>query len=256
LADIEPAPRPPNVADTRAEWFFHPAPGGTHVLLGVVRSTLPGPRPAVVLVPGADGFNADYVALAEELATRGFDVGFGCWWANYPLPEDTPTSLRIICAGAPTFKGPVVDAAVPDLDSLVEGVSHALGGPTQIAVLGFSLGGGVAALRASAGRPEPVISVAGLLEPVLFDQPTGGVNVVERVDGIHAPVLLLHGVDDNAVSVLQSQDLEAALRARGADVEAHYYEGQDHGLVQVPWVRADILDRTAAFLCARFTCAS
>jgi hypothetical protein len=55
---------------------------------------------------------------------------------------------------------------------------------------------------------------------------------------------------------MQSQDLEAALRARGADVEAHYYEGQDHGLVQVAWVRADILDRTAAFLCARFTCAS
>ena len=98
--------------------------------------------------------------------------------------------------------------------------------------------------------------MAGVLEANLFGVDPGYVNVVDRADGIHVPALLLHGTDDNAVSVSQSQDLEAALRARGVDVEAHYYEGQDHGLFQVPWVRTDILDRTAAFLCARFTCAT
>lgn len=151
----------------------------------------------------------------------------------------------------------MVDAAVPDLDSLVEGVSHALGAPSKVAVMGFSRGGGIVALRASAGRPEPVVSVAGLLEGwngIGSVVPGGEVNIVERADGINVPVLLLHGVDDNAVPVSQSQDLEAALRARGVDVEAHYYEGQGHGVAQVPWVRADILDRTAAFLCARFSC--
>jgi dienelactone hydrolase len=253
IPDITNAPRPPNVPDDRVSWYDHPAPGGTQVLLGVVRSQLPGPHPAIVLVPGSDGFNSDYVVFAEQLATRGFDVGFGCWWANYPIADESPTSLRIICGDAPPFKG-VVDAAVPDLDSLVEGIAHALGGPSQMAVMGFSRGGGIVALRASAGRPEPIISVAGVLEGSAFGVVTGEVNVVERADGVHVPVLLLHGVDDTAVPVAQSQDFEAALRARGADVEAHYYEGQAHGLAQVPWVRTDILDRTAAFLCARFTC--
>jgi alpha-beta hydrolase superfamily lysophospholipase len=257
--DFHPAPRPLNLPDESVAWYHHAAPGGSEVLFGIVRGNRDpsSPAPTIVLVPGSDGFSADYVTFGKELASRGFDVGFGCWWANLPIPEDDATSVRILCPDAPAFKG-VVDAAVPDVDALVEGIRHALGEPAEVAVFGFSRGGGIVALRASAGRPEPVIVVAGLVEGWnnLGTVPGGEVDVLDRVDGIRVPVLLLHGVDDVAVPVIQAQHLEAALRSRGIDVEAHYYPDVGHGLVTVPDVRSDMWDRVTAFLCARLTCPS
>ena len=235
-------------------WYEYPARDGRQVLLGVVRSDAAGPRPAVVVLHGGDGFNTDIVAFAEELSARGFDVGFGCWWATAPSAPGMSTNEFIQCPHAPRFKG-VSDAAVSDVDTLVEGVRRALGRPSRVALLGFSRGAGIAALRASQGSPEPVILVAGMFEGTsnLGFFP-GEVDIIARVAGIKAPVLILHALGDDFVPVAQAIDFEAALRVTGTDVEANYYDVATHGVAQVPWLRVDILDRTARFLCARFTC--
>jgi dienelactone hydrolase len=245
---------PRNVTDDQVDWFEYPAAVGKRVVFGVVRGAGEEPRPAVVVVPGGDGFNTDHVAFAEALARRGFDVGFGCWWANVPVRAGDPTDSFIACPDGPRFKG-VADEAVADVDALVEGVRRALGRPAQVALLGFSRGAGVAALRASQGRAEPVVAVSGMYEGVSnLGAFPGEVDVVARATRIHAPVLILHATGDDVVPIEQARDFEAALRTAGTAVEANYYDIATHGIEHVPWVRDDIIERTSAFLCARFDC--
>jgi phospholipase/carboxylesterase len=43
-------------------------------------------------------------------------------------------------------------------------------------------------------------------------------------------VLLVHGENDDAVPVFRSRDAEAALKAAGVPVDAHYIPGLGHGL--------------------------
>jgi dienelactone hydrolase len=233
----------------------HPAGSAVHVLLGVRRQAGPGPHPGILLVPASGGLNADYVAFAERLASHGFDVVVGCWFSSVNVSD--PQNIDIPCIDAPAFKG-VVEAAVPDLDSLIEAAHHALGSSTPLVVAGFSRGGGITALRASEGQPEPVVLVSGLFEGwngIGSDVPGGEINVVERVDGWRAPTLILHGNADAAVPVVEAQHLEEALRAHGVDVVAHYYAGAGHNLDGDPAVGADLEDQITQFVCGRMVCA-
>jgi dipeptidyl aminopeptidase/acylaminoacyl peptidase len=68
-----------------------------------------------------------------------------------------------------------------------------------------------------------------------------------RASEIRAPVLLLHGNDDDTVPVGQSEELASALRAAGATVERHVYEGEGHGWSRAGTI-ADEAERIDAFL--------
>jgi dienelactone hydrolase len=253
--DVTPVPPPPPGGDADFQWFVHPAANGAHVLLGVYHPPGAGPRPGVLLVHASGGLNTDYLAFARQLAAAGFDLVVGCWFAT--LEQGADQSITIPCTDAPPFKG-VVDDAVPDLDALVEGAHDALGSSTPLALVGFSRGAGIAALRASAGRPEPVVLVSGMYEGwngIGSTVPGGEVDVVGRVDGWHAPALILHGTGDEAVPVSQAQHLEAALRDRGVDVDAHYYDGVGHNLGGDPGA-TDFAERLTQFLCAHLGCAA
>jgi dipeptidyl aminopeptidase/acylaminoacyl peptidase len=70
---------------------------------------------------------------------------------------------------------------------------------------------------------------------------------LSRAGEIRAPVLLLHGRDDNTVPVAQSEELAAALRAGGVTVERHVYEGEGHGWSRAATI-ADEAERIDAFL--------
>jgi dienelactone hydrolase len=234
-------------------WYRHAAPDGAHVLVGIVR----GPpsasgRPGVLLVPGTEGLNVDYDTFAHQLAGLGFDVAIGCWFAAAPT---TPASPLIGCAGGPKFKG-VTEPAVADLDALVDAAKPGLH-TERIAVAGFSRGGGIALLRASHGTTEPVISIAGMAEGWSnLGAIWGEVNVVQRANGIHTPVLLLHGDNDGAVPVSQAHHMQAALQHNGVPVEAKYYPGAGHGLAADPATRHDMILRIARFVCERLGCPS
>jgi len=255
VPEITEVPRPANVKDETWRWFVHPGPSGAQILFGVKRNSEPGPHPPVLLVNASGGLNVDYVTFGDKLSDRGFDVALGCWFAASDIMD--PQNLVIPCTDAPPFIG-VADAAVPALDSLIDGARRALGASTPMVPIGFSRGGGIVALRASEGSPEPVVLVSGMYEGwngIDSTVPGGEVNVVERVSSRwRAPTLILHGTADAAVPVVQAYDLEAALRAIGVDVEAHYYEGAGHNLAGEPGVEQDMLDRITNFLCARLAC--
>jgi dienelactone hydrolase len=248
----EPTTRPQNVEDKSISWSVVPAPADHHLRLGVVKSHVPGHHIGILLVTGTEGLSTDYPGVAHELATRGFDVAFGCWFAS--AGSDAPSTQqikRISCDDAPNLVG-VADAALPDLNALVAGARSVLHDYSTLALVGFSRGGGIALLRASTGKTDPVVSVSGMVEGTsnLGNLPNE-VNVVTRADRIDAPVLLLHGEADNIVPVAQARDMERALRAHGADVVAKYYPGAGHGL---PTVRTDAVEQITKFHCTPFDC--
>jgi dienelactone hydrolase len=251
--DISAVPTPANVDDQSFAWYVHPAPAGGNLLFGVLRSSAPMPHPVMLLVHASAGLTVDSVMFAEQLAAQGFDVVIGCWFASDPPPDLAP--LVIPCGDAPAFHG-VVDDAVPALDALVEATHDALGADREVAILGTSRGAALAALRATSGAGEPVVLLSGPYEGWngIDDPPRGEVDVVARAAGIAAPVLLVHGTEDLAVPVSQAEHLEAALRDRGADVEAVYYPA-GHNLLGEPGVGDDVVARLREFVCARSTCA-
>ena len=254
LPPVTEIARPDGVVNDGYQWYLYPPSGGAQLLLAVRRSTDIGRHPAVLLADTSGGFNLDYLTFADELVARGFDAAVGCLFTP-PVPLE-PGSGRIPCATAPPFDG-VADTMVADLDLLVDAAYRALGPSTRLALMGFSRGAAIAALRASVGRPEPVLLASGRYNgwnSTTDPEPDGTVNVVDRVSGWRAPALILHGTSDGAAPVSQSYELEAALRAAGDDVESHYYEGAGHNLAGEPGVRDDLVNRVTRFLCARLTC--
>jgi dienelactone hydrolase len=254
-SDIAEVPRPANVADDAMQWFARVPGSPNPVLLGVRRSASPRPHPALLVVDASGGLNPDYVAFAEEFVARGFDVAVGCLFsADATVAPQVPL---IACPDAPALMG-VVDAAVPDLDRIVDAAYDVLGASTPLGIIGFSRGAGIAALRATSGGREPVILVSGKYEgwSTLGAVPGGEVNILDRVAGWRPPALVLHGTADGAIPVSQAHDFEAALLAAGASVEARYYEGSGHNLAGEPEVHADLEGRISAFLCAHMVCAA
>jgi len=246
--EITGAAAPANAPDTAFTWFTAVMPDGASTVVGVVRAPEGTGRdhPAILLVTGTEGFNTDYLQFARELAAKGFDVAVGCWFRT-----EGPTgagTMGIACPQAPAFKG-VSDAAVTDLDALVTGARRALGDPISLSLVGFSRGGGIAMLRASGGASGPVVSISGMLEgTTAWGNVADEVNVVDRASGVRAPVLLLHGEDDDLVPVTQAEHMADALRAAGVDVQTHWYSTGGHGLAQVPAIRADLVQRIADWL--------
>jgi dienelactone hydrolase len=147
----EPTTRPPIVEDKSISWSIVPAPADHHLLLGVVKSHAPGNHIGILLVTGTEGLSTGYPEIAHELAERGFDVAFGCWFDSAgPKAPAAQQIEQIDCDGAPKLVG-VADAAVPDLNALVGGARSALHDFSTLALVGFSRGGGIALLRASTG---------------------------------------------------------------------------------------------------------
>ena len=245
---ITDAARPANVPDTDFTWHDVPMPDGASSLVGVVRAPdgAGRDRPAILLVTGTEGLNTDYPQFARELAAQGYDVAVGCWFRTEGATG--AGTAGIACPRAPAFKG-VTDAAVADLDALLQGTRRALGDPPTVALVGFSRGGGIAMLRASRGAPGPVVSISGMLEgTTAWGNLPDEVNVVDRAAGVRASVLLLHGEDDQLVPITQAEHMADALRAAGADVQTHWYPSGGHGLAQVPAIRADLVRRIADWL--------
>jgi dienelactone hydrolase len=254
--DIGEVPRPANVTDDAFQWFARLPGSPNPVLLAVQRSTAPRPHPAVLLADASGGLNPDYLTFADELVAQGFDVAVGCLFTIAAGAD--PTLPTIPCPDSPPPMG-VLDASVPDLDAVVGAAHEAFGASTPLAVMGFSRSGGIAALRASTGRPEAVVLVSGKYEGFsnLDPEASGEVNIVERgVTGWRVPTLILHGTADAAIPVAQAHDLEAALLAAGAPVEAHYYEGAGHNLSGEPAVHDNLVATITQFLCARLGCAA
>jgi dienelactone hydrolase len=240
---------PANSTDTAGvEWFAAPAAADREVRIAVVRAPGDGPHPVLLILPGSDGLQDDYIRLAREFAAKGFDVAAGCWFA-YP---DANTTLRTDCANAPTFTG-VSEESVAAVDALVAATLEATDARAdQLGILGYSRGGGAALLRAArTGADNPIVDVSGMVTGQVqgfgFPLPTD-VNVVASAAAIHAPTLALHGTDDSIIPAAQTLLLATALQNAGTGVNVHWYPGYNHDLLNHPETRADIVARGSVWL--------
>lgn len=180
------------------------------------------PRQLVVLCHGLGADSHDLIDLAHAWASACPDAVFASvdapfihdsgmgrqWWS---VADRTPSVME---AGART--------AMPYLDDFIASETERVG-VTAYAVVGFSQGAMISlftGLRRKAA-PRAILAYSG----ALLAPETLGPELANR-----APVLLVHGEADEAVPVSRSRDAEAALRAAGVPVDAHYIPGLGHGI--------------------------
>ena len=217
--------------------------------LRVFEPARPNGRAVLVMPGGAYWFVSvvnEGADLAPRLAARGYTVFVlvyrlpGEGWANradVPL-QDAQRAMRLIRSRAAEFR------------------LH----PAQVAALGFSAGGHLAATLATrhaesvyaaadaADQLDPRPWAAGLIYPVislrdplthalsrrllLGDAPTPAQidrrSAELHVDATTSPLFLCHAMDDTAVPVENTLRMMAAMREAHRPVEAHLLQEGDH----------------------------
>jgi len=205
---------------------------------------------ALLVIPGG-GY--EFVSIANEgvdVAARTNPLGFTVFVLNYRLPaegwregpivalQDAQRAMRLIRASARRFRI----------------------NPAQIAVVGFSAGGHLAASLATgfaestyaptdaADHLDARPSAAGLIYPVITmtrpfthegsrqhllgaspsEQLVAARSPEQHVGSDTPPTFLAHAVDDPAVPVENSLMMMAALRAAHRPVEAHFFQNGGH----------------------------
>ena len=209
-------------------------PDGLH--LTVLPSPVPGPRPAMLVLPGGGYANhADHEAepVGAWLAGAGIHavvLRYRVAPHRHPAPlEDARRALDWIRGGGP-----------PDLQL----------DTTRIGVLGFSAGGHLAAsLGNEPGPPDlsvlayPVISfvdephegsVEALLGPGADPARRAEHSADRRVSASTPPAFVWHTADDAAVPVGHSLRYAAALASAGVPVELHVFPTGRHGVGLAP----------------------
>jgi carboxymethylenebutenolidase len=172
------------------------------------------PRARVVVLPDVRGLHPYYRALAERLAETGLYAAavdyFGRTAAD--LPRDDTFEYM------PHVKRVTAQHVTDDVAAAVHHLSPE--GTHPVFTVGFCFGGGHSWRLAAAG-----LGLAGSIG--FYGRPT---VVEEAVAGsaTPAPVLMLIAGADKAIAV---EDVLAAadrLRATGADVETHVFDGAPH----------------------------
>lgn len=200
--------------------------------------------PAVLLPHGGpssrDEWGFDW--LAQYLAARGYAVlqpnyrgsaGFGDAWLMENGFKSWKTSIGDVTASAHWL------------------VSEGIADPNRLAIVGWSYGG-YAALQSAVTEPrlfKSVVAIAPVTDLALLKAEAeeyvtsqivakfigAGPHITEgsplkHASAIRVPVLLVHGDLDQNVGVLESERMDAALRAAGTPVEFLHYKTLDHQL--------------------------
>jgi phospholipase/carboxylesterase len=171
---------------------------------------------------GADGF--DLIDIAAAWAQAVPDAAFIAPHAPFPC-ELAPHGRQwfSVADRTPAVIEPKVRVAQTYLDGFIDAELARLSlAPDAYALMGFSQGA-MMVLYAGLRRPVPPRAILAYSGALMAPD-----RLAETVN--RAPILLVHGEDDEVVSVLQSRDAEAALRAGGFSVESLYCPGLGHGI--------------------------
>jgi acetyl esterase/lipase len=217
-------------------------------------------RAVVVFLYGGrwrSGAKRDYLLIANALTRRG-------WVVVVPDYRLYPAAI---------FPAWVEDGASA-VRWTVDNIGRYGGDAGRIFVVGHSAGAHTAALLAldehylrTAGVPSGAVrgfvSLAGPVDTTWTDPDVQALMgpeshwpstyPVSHVDGTEAPLLLLHGVDDETVGVGNSKRLAARIRERGGCARVGVYRGVGHirialALAVPSLASAPVLDDLARFV--------
>jgi dienelactone hydrolase len=181
------------------------------------------PVPGVLVIHGSAGlappYKADILSFAEALTRRGVGAVVPHYFASAKLGDDTD-GLPLIATHYQTWRTACEDALHfmsddPRLD------------PSNLAVLGFSLGGHYAlSLAMSPPAGTAIACAVDFFAPTLAPPLAGDWRRIP-------PLLIHHGLADELVPPQHSEYLKAQLEAAGkrdpADFHLETYPQQGHG---------------------------
>jgi dipeptidyl aminopeptidase/acylaminoacyl peptidase len=227
-----------------------------------VAPATPGPHPTIVWLHGGP---AEHVGRGFSVLFQGLvDAGYALFAPN--VRGSTGRGDDFLRA----LEGRLCAEDVEDLDRgvrslITEGLAHR----RRVGLFGWSYGGSLA-LMTAAGRPwvravvagAPVVdwlSVFGAKtwphvtaawfgaqpweEPARYD----AASPARRLAEVQAPVLLLHGEEDDRVPVSQSRLAFHLLGARGVQTDLRLFPRQGH-VFRDDWARAELLARVVDWM--------
>jgi len=198
------------------------------------RASGDAPRPSVLMLHGAQGFDrqlANYTKYAATLAGRGIDTYLVDYFSN--------GDIDAMNNGQDVFEQRYV-AWIKSVDDLAEDVLKNKDSNGKVGLVGFSDGGTIAT---GAGVIDPHITAA-----VIY---YGAVPWLVAMPPMRFPdLLILHGDADKTIAVDEGKHLAELARGLGEHPDLVIYPGIGHGFGANPQSKegGDALKRTAAFL--------
>lgn len=236
----------PSLAAATAETLTVDA-GESPVTLNSFVAGRAGKRPAVLVLHGSRGFDLRpqaYERYANALTADGIDAYF----VRYYTPADEQTFETMHTRERrEAYETRRFDAWAARVSSVLTSVLAGADSSGRIGLLGFSLGGYVAA--AAAARDERVSALA-----VLY----GGMpdKIAPQVKHL-PPMIELHGEADRNVPLASGEALVRLGKSVGAAAEIVRYPGKAHGFdfADNDPMTADAISRVVGFFQARLSAA-
>ncbi len=182
------------------------------------------PKHLIILCHGLGADAYDLIDLASSWQHACPDAMFAS--VHAPFPHDSGFGRQWWSVGdrSPSHAEAGVRAAAPYLHGFIDAELVRLNLPADAyAIMGFSQG---AMMSLFAGLRHPTAPRAILAFSGALVAPD---SLAAELTNL-APVLLVHGENDEAVPVSRSRDAEAVLKAARVPVEGHYIPRLGHGL--------------------------
>jgi carboxymethylenebutenolidase len=185
--------------------------GGKTIAVETFQASGPSPRPAVLMLHGADGLasNTQYRQGARGVASAGYQVHL----VHYlDRTGERRASFSTLFQNFMPWLNTVQDA-------LAFASSHPHADPNRVGIIGISLGAALGlAVSSMDRRVRALVNYFGPL-------PQGAIASTSRLP----PTLVLHGSADPIVPVANAYAVEALLRQQNVPHEVKIYPGQGHG---------------------------
>ncbi len=176
------------------------------------------PAPAVVVLQELFGVNADIRKTCDELAEQGFiAVAPDLFWRQQPGVDLTVTSEADWQHGLRLYQAYDRDAGVKDIEDTVNTVAKLPGCTGKVAVLGYCLGALMVFLTAVRYSVDAGVAYHG----------GDTEKYLGEVDGLHAPLLMHFGEEDEFISKPAQAAIKAALAGK-PNATVYSYPGQNH----------------------------
>lgn len=180
--------------------------GGQSYASYLAAPTEGGPYPAVILIHSFRGLEEGYRTMTDQLAARGFVVLAVGWQTFEQSPADD-----------------VVKQLVEDSIAFLRQRDDVDG--ENIGLTGFCAGGRYTMLL----LPQIADLKAGV---AWYGFPYGGdTQPATLVDQLTAPLLIIHGTEDEPSPISGIYDYANALQEAGATFEMKIYSGEPHGFM-------------------------
>jgi carboxymethylenebutenolidase len=176
------------------------------------------PAPAVVVLQELFGVNGDIRKTCDELAEQGFvAVAPDLFWRQEPGVDLNVTSDADWQHGLRLYQAYDRDAGVRDVKDTLDAAGKLPDCTGKVAVLGYCLGALMTFLTTVRyGADAAVAYHGGDTEKYLGE-----------VDGLHAPLLMHLGEEDEFISKAAQSEIKAAL-ANKPNTTVYSYPGQRH----------------------------